>query len=761
MKTNAYVKRIISFFLVTALVITGSGLMTSAAQIKADADKESVVVIACSDFQHPKGNEAGKEVVKELFDSIASEGYKEAQGFLCCGDYDYEYTDTEQGVTALREVVEEQYGDDIDITMVQGNHDQVPIGTAGMSPSGNNDTDNYGVFVINEDDYMWYNDNEARIRQTSQNLKRYLYGKRKAKYTKPIFVVSHLALNYSMRTRNDGDGQYAHYIFDELNDAGKNGLNIIFLFGHNHSHGWDDYLGGSSIYQAKGEEILISDGTRENYTRETLEFTYMNAGYIGYYYGNENERNEGADDTLTMSVFEIRDDKVIVSRVDKDGLHELKSGGVQNESENHREKELGGYSPYTNTVDSPAEIILNKQIIKPEEKQPSENDPGESEKGKVYEKIKSLSDVKDGDKILMVYNGSFMLPKIKTADAGSGTRIGFELESADSITGAKVTGTYDDKEWTFTGNGSGWKIGSGGKYAKLTSTDDKGITATLETTGDTFTISGGEDSFTFVAGSYYLNWNESRGLINGYNDKPAEFSLYRYTGQTGNITDTDEYGDCDHPRKQIIDAKEPSCIEKGYSGDTVCTNCGEVLAAGEEIAASGHDWDAGVITTSASVASDGVKTYTCKRCGEKKTENIPKIVDASITSNPSGAVTSGSSGKDAGTAGQTASGEKEKGDKAYATTLKTPTITSIKKTAKKTVVVKWKKSAGAKGYQLWYSASKNFKGKKDIKIKSGKTCKVKIKKMNKKTYYFKIRAFVKVNGKDVYSSWSKGKKVKM
>lgn len=723
---NMKKKRFISLLLSFALILTGLGAFTPDTFIKADVTPASTVVIACSDFQHKQGNAEGQELVRTLFDSVGRAGYENAQGFLCCGDYDYEYTEAEQGVTALRDVVDEYYGNELDIVMAQGNHDNVPIGTAGISSSGNNDTDNYGVFVINEDDYMWYNNDEARIKQTAENLKKYLYGKRKAKYTKPIFIVSHLALHYSMRTRNDGDGQYANYIFDEINDAGANGLNIIFLFGHNHSHGWDDYLGGAAIYQEKGEEILIANGSRENYTRETLEFTYMNAGYIGYYYGNENERNDGADDTLSMTVFEIKEDKVIVSRIDENGYYKLKSGGVSNESENHRETELGGYSPYTNIVMSPAEIALNKVVIQPEQ----------AVTGKEYEKVKDVADISDGDKILMLYNGSFMVPEVKTADAGSGTRVGFKPENAGGIAGDTVVGQFDETEWTYTVNNSGWLLGDGSKYARLTPTDNNGITATLEDTGSVFTIGGNEDAFTFQAESYCLNWNESRGLVNGYTENPAAFSLYRYTGRTSTVNPGEGegiYGDCEHPRSHIIDKVEAVCTDKGYTGDKVCTNCGAILEAGKETAALNHDWDGGTITTIATADAEGVKTYTCKRCNNIKTEAIPKL---------------------------TVYEEPAKQDN-LKPEVKAVAISSVKNNAKKTVTVKWKKSAKAKGYQIWYSTKKNFKGKKVINIKKGKTVKVQVKKLKKKTYYFKIRVLEKINGKKIYSLWSKVKKVKV
>lgn len=38
-----------------------------------------------------------------------------------------------------------------------------------------------------------------------------------------------------------------------------------------------------------------------------------------------------------------------------------------------------------------------------------------------------------------------------------------------------------------------------------------------------------------------------------------------------------------------------------------------------------HEWDAGVVTTPATTAKQGVKTYTCVSCAQTKTEDIPKL----------------------------------------------------------------------------------------------------------------------------------------
>lgn len=73
--------------------------------------------------------------------------------------------------------------------------------------------------------------------------------------------------------------------------------------------------------------------------------------------------------------------------------------------------------------------------------------------------------------------------------------------------------------------------------------------------------------------------------------------------------------------------------------------------------------------------------------------------------------------------------------------------------------MRWKKATGAKGYELQYSTSKKF-SKKTTKSRQVKTTKLVLKKMKKKTYYVRVRAFKKVNGKKQYSVWSKTKKIK-
>lgn len=93
-----------------------------------------------------------------------------------------------------------------------------------------------------------------------------------------------------------------------------------------------------------------------------------------------------------------------------------------------------------------------------------------------------------------------------------------------------------------------------------------------------------------------------------------------------------------------------------------------------------------------------------------------------------------------------------------------PKKTSIKKLSKgkKKFTVTWAKVSGVKGYQIQYSSDKKFKkNKKSVTVTKQKTTKATVKKLkSKKKYYVRVRTYKTVNGKKIYSSWSKVKSVK-
>lgn len=508
---------LILIIFITLLSACGNEVDPPTTNNKTEVKEEFSRVIASSDFQGERGHLNSEENLLEVMAMIEEDGIDSADAFFACGDYDYEFNDSRNGIELFQNAMEYYVNRD-NMYFVQGNHDELVPGEDGLNPGGDNDPkdDKFGVFIINEDEYMWYNNNEAIVKNLGYNLQKYLNEKLEENYTKPIFILSHLGLNYNMRTYNDGDGQYAKYIFDVLNEAGEKGLNIIYLFGHNHSNGWDDYLGGASIYLAKGDDILIADNDKYKFISHKLNFTYMNAGYIGYY----RDVNEGADTSLTMTVFDIYSDKIVINRYSKDGKHNLKSCGERNDYKNETQ-----YEPNTKVYSSPQEVKINTNIDK------SEIDIIENNKedGQTYIRINSLDELTDANDYLLIYHADsdfIILPEVvEKANSSNSIRIGLNIEGIMDVEDNEVVGNYKDKLWTIKKDNDKWLIGSNDLYLKLTQTDNYSVTATLLEEGSLFTING-SNIFTFYSDGYYLNYN-SRGLINGYSSNPCQIYIYK------------------------------------------------------------------------------------------------------------------------------------------------------------------------------------------------------------------------------------------
>ena len=110
----------------------------------------------------------------------------------------------------------------------------------------------------------------------------------------------------------------------------------------------------------------------------------------------------------------------------------------------------------------------------------------------------------------------------------------------------------------------------------------------------------------------------ARAVYNGadagnYLDESVEFKITRRK--------------CTHEHTAGRYYSSPSCTSSGYSGDTYCTDCNETLSYGYTISAYGHDYDNGVITTEPTTETDGIITYTCKRCRHQDTKNLGKLGD--------------------------------------------------------------------------------------------------------------------------------------
>lgn len=306
--------------------------------------KEETIVLAGSDYQGSDPTQSARQVT-EILTAMQRDGIKAIDGFLFAGDYtvklDYSAKDSNEGMTSLKTTVQNMFPSlkEENIVLEQGNHDNSKAGEPIYhSESGLHTFDSYSVYVINEKDYPWESGNQAGSyyenidAHTANCLKESLEKLSKENYEKPIFVLCHIPLHITTRTNLYGDGEYGKYIFDVLNEYGKKNLNLFFLYGHNHSKGCENYLGGAAVFLKKGDEIYIpvlgcKHGANMEkgvtYTTETLNFTYMNAGYVGYF------KDRGySDGCLTMTSFKFDEEKVEIARYSKEGIHELKAKGI-------------------------------------------------------------------------------------------------------------------------------------------------------------------------------------------------------------------------------------------------------------------------------------------------------------------------------------------------------------------------------------------------------------------------------------------------
>jgi hypothetical protein len=183
-------------------------------------------------------------------------------------------------------------------------------------------------------------------------------------------------------------------------------------------------------------------------------------------------------------------------------------------------------------------------------------------------------------------------------------------------------------------------------------------------------------------------------------------------------------------------AKAPTCTTSGNTQAGYCTVCGynEVSTV---IPATGHNF--------------GNNSANCLVCGVANpnyvapTQPTPSPTPSTTPTQPNQNDTNTSNDEDV-------------------TVISKPKSASIKKVkgAKKAILVTWKKVSGVNGYEIQVATDKKFKkNKKTVTIKKQKTTKTTVKKLKaKKKYYVRVRTYKMVNGKKVYSSWSKAKSVK-
>ena len=335
-----------------------------------------------SDYQEEKGWDAPKENLAKILAAAKAAG-KSPDEVIICGDYsndrilhDYQIS-PEEAISEIRKTVREKFPDlkKGDMLFVQGNHDKL---TKSIAASGLHEFGDYLVYVLNtEQDFPWkqgkVTGSLAKVEQTAANMKACFDELIAEGETRPVIIAGHVPLHFTGRTSSlhvTGDNLYSSLIFKAVNEAAES-LDIIYLFGHNHTKGWDCYLGQSCVYKAPGDSILIpkfteTKMTSNEYAVRKLRFTYMNAGYIGHCMNcSPDEVDVGtvsqyaaADNTLTGTICEIYKGKIVLTRFSEDGEYPLSSAGSANPYRNDTELIPADY--YSEKVDSPQTIKRNK-----------------------------------------------------------------------------------------------------------------------------------------------------------------------------------------------------------------------------------------------------------------------------------------------------------------------------------------------------------------------------------------------------------------
>lgn len=346
------------FLILTAVILVLSILCGCAAQGETlPVNEPLVTIIAGSDFQAATV-EYGKDYFRTILGAMQADEIKRIDAAFLCGDMTPLRDDREasnEGADAVMSVLNDVYGlTQENCVFVLGNHDDDGFDAA--LPSGGYEEDNYSYFVLNETDYGC-DKLEDPVKFIADSLAAWLNEKSEKGYTSPIFILSHVPLHQSGRN----DTRFSAYIIDVLNTAADRGLNLFFLFGHNHSAGYDDYLGGSCVLLPSGSVIPVADAggfAKEHYHTKQINFTYLNAGYIGYVASDER------DSTISSVVITVYRNRVEFRRYSPNGLCRMKNSGMTNPIFDYGEindKYSLLWEPDTSIIDSPYIVQIDNE----------------------------------------------------------------------------------------------------------------------------------------------------------------------------------------------------------------------------------------------------------------------------------------------------------------------------------------------------------------------------------------------------------------
>lgn len=313
------IKRITSA--VMALIFVLSLAVTSSAKEEIFDSNAYATIITASDFQH-LGNDA-YDRFGNILNIAIKDGMPTADSMLVGGDYTMLLFDNAvPGISKIRKTYLDAFpnNDPASVVCIQGNHDNPKDEFA---ETGFYNMGKYCLYVINENDFQWKQSmrKSDKVQAVAADIEKNLDAMIANGDKRPVIVMTHVPLHHTGRN-NYGDNMYASYIFNVLNEKGKK-LDIVFIFGHNHSSEYDDYIGGSVNYMAPGDKIRIpfpNEKGENCYTEETLNFTYTNCGYIGY---SKNTQTDTSTDTLTLGFIQFTKDKLRFIKYSEDGVYSV------------------------------------------------------------------------------------------------------------------------------------------------------------------------------------------------------------------------------------------------------------------------------------------------------------------------------------------------------------------------------------------------------------------------------------------------------
>ena len=207
-----------------------------------------------------------------------------------------------------------------------------------------------------------------------------------------------------------------------------------------------------------------------------------------------------------------------------------------------------------------------------------------------------------------------------------------------------------------------------------------------------------------------------------------------------------------HFSKEVVNKKDATTTEEGYTGDTICTACKKVLQQGEIIPKKGTASE----TPAASNKPDTSNTPAASN--KPDTSNTPAASNApAATKKPSSSNTPSATKKPSASSG-TQDASSETSTKASAPKAVKGLRIVNQKPLK--LIITWLPETTVKGYEVQYAMDKKFT--RSLKKKTVKTTYCTVKKVKRsKTYFVRVRAYKLQGTKKIYSKWTKVKKIKV